>query len=197
MNCTEKGSFKMPSLTLWPNGLDRSKISPHYPGWCFLVITPKQLTWRFGIGEIRKGPATRPFSSSESRYWSITDGWGDAEGILWTADCQDTAEGVKTKTKTTRETCDHMIHFDLIGVKTKFTPQFLSLNGGNPRRKEQILLRGTGNQAHTGKGVGAGSPWDRSRESLGPATCWRNMWERHNNINRNRKQTIWRWKWTA
>ena len=54
-----------------------------------------------------------------------------------------------------------MIHFDLIGVKTKFTPQFLSLNGGNPRWKEQILLRGTGNQAHTGKGVGAGSPWGR------------------------------------
>ena len=54
-----------------------------------------------------------------------------------------------------------MIHFDLIRVKTKFTPQFLSLNGGNPRRKDQILLRGTGNQAHTGKGGQSRNPWGR------------------------------------
>ena len=152
MYCREKGSFKMPSLMLWPNGPDRSKISHHFPGWRFLGITPKQLMWRFGIGEIRKGHATWPFWSSESRYWSIPDGWRDADSILWTAEepyqwskypaisCQGPVhQGVKTMTKTTPKTCNRIIHFHLIGVKTKFTSKFLSINGGSPRRKDQIL----------------------------------------------------------
>ena len=79
-------------------------------------------------------------------------------------DCKDTAERVKTKTKATHETCNHIIYFDLIGVKTKFTLQVFSINGGNPRRKDQILLKGIGNQACARKG-------GLSRESMGPAAC--------------------------
>ena len=36
-------------------------------------------------------------------------------------------------------------------MKTTFTPQFVSINGGNPRRRDQIL-KGIGNQARTEKG---------------------------------------------
>ena len=48
-------------------------------------------------------------------------------------------QGVKTKLKTTHKLCNHIIHFDLIGVKRELIPKFLSVNGGNPRRKEQNL----------------------------------------------------------
>ena len=52
MYCKEQGSLGMPLLMLWPTGLDKSKISYHFPCWYFFGVTPKKLTWRFGIGDI-------------------------------------------------------------------------------------------------------------------------------------------------
>ena len=48
-------------------------------------------------------------------------------------------------------------------MKTEFTPQFVTINGGNPRRRDQIL-KGIGNQACTGEG-------GLSRESMGLAAA--------------------------
>ena len=46
----------MLSLTLWPAGLDRSRMRRHFPGWWHLGMTPKRLTWRTGSGGWEKGP---------------------------------------------------------------------------------------------------------------------------------------------
>ena len=54
--------------------------------------------WNGGATE--KGPATRPFSSSMQRYWSITEGWSDAEGMPRLADFNDTARGLKPSSQT-------------------------------------------------------------------------------------------------
>ena len=40
---TENGVLRMPWLTLWPSGDDKSTIKYHVPGWLFLGITPKWL----------------------------------------------------------------------------------------------------------------------------------------------------------
>ena len=52
------------------------------------------------MGATEKGPATRSFSSSVQRYWSITEGWSDAEGMPRLADFNDTARGLKPSSQT-------------------------------------------------------------------------------------------------
>ena len=145
MYCKEQGSLGMPLLMLWPTGLDKSKISYHFPCWYFFGVTPKKLTWRFGIGDIAWGPATWPFWSSVKRYWSITAGWSAADGMFWVADLNDTAKGSKPRKKTTSSTRNHKIHFSLIRMKTKFLPQFVCTSGCNSKRRDQILLKSTSN----------------------------------------------------
>ena len=52
-----KWGFRMPSLTLWPSGDDKSTIKHHVPGWLFLGITRKRLTCNPGTGGVAKRPA--------------------------------------------------------------------------------------------------------------------------------------------
>ena len=56
MRCREKCLPAIPSLTLWPAGLDRSRMRCHFPGWWRLGMTPKQLTWRTGSEGWEKSP---------------------------------------------------------------------------------------------------------------------------------------------
>ena len=41
----EARSFAIPSLTHLLGGCERSRMTRHFPGWCFLGITPKRLQW--------------------------------------------------------------------------------------------------------------------------------------------------------
>jgi len=68
MSNTEKGSCGMPSLKLWPVGLDKSKIRRLLPGWYFFG---NRLMRRFGTGNTEKAPATQPFCNSVKRYFQL------------------------------------------------------------------------------------------------------------------------------
>ena len=76
---SEQSAFSMPSLTLWPSGAERSTISLHFPGLCFLGMIPIGLEWNQGRVLGLSMHIRRPKDSSLSMYASTTAGWSDVE----------------------------------------------------------------------------------------------------------------------
>ena len=70
---TDDLSTDNPSLTLAPAGEDRSTISRHFPGLCFLGIAPRGLKWIFG--DLTSCLHILPSCTSHSRYCDITTGF--------------------------------------------------------------------------------------------------------------------------
>ena len=152
MYCKEKGSLTMPSLTPRPNGLDKSKITRHFPGWYFFGTTPKRLkAWN---SRYRAGASYATFLKFcedtlinhrrvKRRWWHILG--RKPQQYRWR---------IKAKKKTNSNTRNHKIHFSLIRVKTKFPRQFICNKGGggNSKRRDQILLNSTSNGIPCGGG---------------------------------------------
>ena len=128
MYCKKKGSLRMPSLTPRPNGLDKSKITRHFPGWYFFGTTPKRLkAWN---SRYRAGASYATFLKFcedtlinhrrvKRRWWHILG--RKPQQYRWR---------IKAKKKTNGNTRNHKIHFSLIRVKTKFPRQFICNKGG-------------------------------------------------------------------
>ena len=74
---TKKGSFRIPLFTLWPSGLERSKINYHFPGWCFFRMTTKGLIWLstlmgetlWGDQWLQHEPEGTQFRSTKIAHW--------------------------------------------------------------------------------------------------------------------------------
>ena len=92
---TEKGSYRIPSFTLWPSGLERYKINYHFPGWCFFGMTTKGLTWRLGNRGVENEPAIPLLVHFGRRSIPITNGWRLAEGSFCWVDLKETEAGLK------------------------------------------------------------------------------------------------------
>ena len=116
------------SLTPRPNGLDKSKITRHFPGWYFFGTTPKRLkAWN---SRYRAGASYATFLKFcedtlinhrwvKRRWWHILG--RKPQQYRWR---------IKAKKKTNSNTRNHKIHFSLIRVKTKFPRQFICNKGG-------------------------------------------------------------------
>ena len=80
--CEREQSYgSLPSLTLLPPDEEMSsKISRHFPGWCGLGITPKELIWRFSAPE--RGSATRRRALTFRKYGKMVTFCSFADSML-------------------------------------------------------------------------------------------------------------------